>query len=631
MMPALADAREVVGEARSAGLRPEPLLTVSEWADRYRVLDASTSSEPGPWRTSRVPYLGEIQDKMSPRDPTHRIVVMKGSQVGLSEAGLNMMGYLIHHAPGPVLYVWPTIDLAQRVSKDRVSKLISNCPVLAERVSEPRSRDGNNTILMKQFPGGSLVLAGSNSAAGLRMMAARYLIFDEVDGFAHDAGGEGDPIELAEARSATFKRNRKIVMWSTPTTDGISRIQAAYQESDRRVYLVPCPHCNHEQQILFDNLKWEKDSAGNHRPETAALQCTGCGDRIEERHKTWMLANGRWQPTAVSDVAGYHISSLYSPLGWYSWSEAARDFLKAKKHPERLKTFVNTKLGEVWIEDHEAGDPDVLAQRREAYCPSEGDPLPEKVLVLTAGVDVQDDRLELEVMGWGREHESWGIEHRVFRCPPGTTPGQRDVWDQLAVSLGKTWKRADGAQLRLAATCIDTGGHYTESVYRFCRAFRRLNVFAIKGVGGMGRPIVGRPSKNNRIKLPLWPIGVDTAKDLVYSRLKVSEFGPGYCHFPRDYDEEWFKQICGERRMTITRKGFKRSEWHKIRANEAFDLRVYGTAALILRGIDVNAVADRQESMRETPVNATETPQIQRKKQPKRLKRRGGWVSGMDL
>jgi phage terminase large subunit GpA-like protein len=295
------------------GLTPDPLLTVSEWSDRHRMLSSKASAEPGRWRTSRTPYLKAIMDCLSPTSPVERVVFMKAAQLGATEMGSNWIGYVIHHAPGPMMAVWPTVEMAKRNSKQRIDPLIEESSALAELIAPARSRDSGNTILAKEFRGGVLVMTGANSAVGLRSMPVRYLFLDEVDGYPLDVEGEGDAISLAEARTRTFAR-RKIFIVSTPTISGASAIEREYEASDQRRYFVPCPHCSHRQWLRFEQLRWDKG-----QPETAAYICESCDTAIAEHHKTWMLEHGEWRAMitdGAGKTAGFHLSSLYSPVGW---------------------------------------------------------------------------------------------------------------------------------------------------------------------------------------------------------------------------------------------------------------------------------------------------------------------------
>ena len=300
---------EICAAAFGQSLAPEPLLSVSAWADTYRFLSSTASAEPGPWRTRRTPYLAEIMDCLSPSHPAERVVVMSGAQIGKTECGNNWIGYVIHRAPGPMLMVQPTVEVAKRVSKQRLAPMIEATSVLRERVAESRSRDSGNTVQVKEFEGGVLIITGANSSAGLRSMPIRFLFMDEVDEYPGDVDGQGDPVAIAEKRTTTFSR-RKILLTSTPTLKGLSRIEREYLESDQRRYYLSCPKCGH-----LDYLTWRE--LGHHRiewqegsPETAHMVCGGCGERVEERHKTDMLLGGEWRPTATSDsrTAGFHLS-----------------------------------------------------------------------------------------------------------------------------------------------------------------------------------------------------------------------------------------------------------------------------------------------------------------------------------
>lgn len=600
------------------GLRPPPRLTVSEWADLHRVLPQRASAEPGRWRTARTPYLREIMDQLSPGSGAETVVLMKGAQIGGTECGNNWLGYIIHHAPGPAMMVLPTVEMAKRSSKQRIAPMIEECPELQERVKDPRSRDSGNTMLAKEFPGGIVIMTGANSAVGLRSMPVRYLFLDEVDGYLHDVDGEGDPVDLAIKRTATFARNRKILICSTPTVRGFSRIETAYQRSDRRVYLVPCPECGHEQQILWRRIRWPES-----QPHDAVLVCESCEARIPDHRKGWMLERGRWIPTAEGDgrTLGYHLSSLYSPLGWYPWGQAAEDFLTAKEHgPEALKTWTNTVLAETWEEEGDSVREGALLNRRERYAA----PVPAGALVLTAGVDVQDDRLEIEIVGWGRGEESWAVDYAVL----WGDPGGEDVWQRLDQTLAQRYSWERGGRLRVAATAVDSGGHYTQQVYEYCRKREPNRVYAIKGMAGVGRAIVSAPSRrgsrSRRRGVNLFTVGVDAAKGLVYSRLRQRSPGPGYCHFPQHdaFDEEYFAQLTAEKIVTRYQKGFPRREWVKVRPrNEALDCRVYALAAMYVLNPAWDAL-DRKSSPAGKD-EANDSSQLR----PKGRRRRKNWVT----
>jgi phage terminase large subunit GpA-like protein len=582
-------AAEIYDEAFRAGLKPEPLLTISQWADRYRVLSQRASAEPGAWRTDRTPYLREIMDCLSPSSPIERVVFMKGAQIGGTECGNNWIGYVIHQAPGPMMAVQPTVEMAKRNSKQRIDPLIEESKALKELVRDHRSRDSGNTILAKEFPGGVLVLTGANSGVGLRSMAARYLFLDEVDGYPGDVDGEGDPVNLALARTRTFAR-RKLFMVSTPKIAGRSRIEKAYEESDQRRYWVPCPHCDEFQVLKFQRLQWPKGE-----PEKAVYLCEHCDRAIENFHKTHMLERGEWRPSAASDgkTVGFHLSSLYSPVGWFSWGQAARMFEEAQKSPELLQVFVNTVLGETWVEQGEAPDWRRLYDRREDYrigvVPAGG-------LFLTAGADVQKDRLEVEIVAWGRWKESWSVDYRVLEGDTSRQP----VWGDLTKLFGETFRTHSGVDLPIVKLAIDCGYAPTE-VYGWAKQQGPGRVVVVKGdsrapalVGLPSSVEVGPHGKRIRRGVRIWPVNSGLAKQELYRWLRLERpteesgepFPAGYCHFPR-YNEEFFKQLTAEQLVTRVVNGYPKPEWQKMRErNEALDARVYAIAAAVIYGID---------------------------------------------
>lgn len=560
----------------AAGLRPDPVQTVSEWADAHRIL-AATNAAPGRWHTSRTPYLREIMDRLSIGDTVQTVVVMAGAQIGKSEAGNNWIGSIMDATPGPVLMVQPTVEDAEAFSKQRIAPMITSCPRLRDKVGEARSRDSGNTLLLKEFPGGFLKIVGSNAPSKLASTPIRFVFLDEIDRFPADSGGEGDPVQLAKQRTATFA-NRKLLLTSTPTIEGFSRIEAAYLETDRRVYEVPCPRCGVFQVLHFSptdghsgGVCWD---AG--QPGRAWYRCDDCGGRIENHEKTSMLAAGRWEPTAVSQTGGtgYHLSSLYSPHGWSSWGDLACEFLAAGKDPDRLKVFVNTRLAETW----KAGDgaqvkADGLARRAERYLAA----VPAGVEIITAGVDVQDDRLEVEVVGWGAGEESWSL---AWHTLPGD-PSRPQVWADLDDYLRREWLDRDLGRHRIRAVAVDSG-YLTQQVYAFCRGKEARRVWAVKGQDGP-RPIWPRqPTRGKRI-VPLYPVGVDTAKDSIFARLRVDPPGAGALHFPDTHPAGYFEQLTAERRQVTLHKGREIRKWLKPpgRRNEALDCRVYAYAALI--------------------------------------------------
>ncbi len=452
-------------------------------------------------------------------------------------------------------------------------------------MADARSRDSNNTILHKKFLGGSITLAAANSPAGLAMRSIRYCLLDEVDRYPASAGSEGDPVNLAITRTANFW-NRKIVLCSTPTTKGASRIEQAWLNSNQQSFWLPCPHCGAFQVLAWGNLVWPKDA-----PEKAEYRCEHCSKRIADWQKHQMLKAGEWRATRpeVTDIAGFWINGLYSP--WRKWGALAKKFLADKKSIETLREFVNTVLAEPWDDAAETTvDQAAVMARREHYRAA----APYGAVVLTAGVDVQKDRLELELVGWGRGEESWSIEYRVL---PGDPSGAL-VWQELDTYLERRWPHETGISLPVAACAIDSG-YESQAVYEFCRTRYHRRIFAVKGKGGPLPVWQRKPTaKNIRGEKP-WIVGTDTAKETIYGRLRNATPGtPGYSHFPADREEAYFEQLLGEVLVTTYAKGQPKREWRPkpgVR-QEALDARVYAYAALralVSMGLSLDNEADR--------------------------------------
>jgi phage terminase large subunit GpA-like protein len=583
---------DAIERAWCEGLTPDPLLNVSEWADQYRMLSGKSASEPGRWRTTRTPYLKDVMDCLSPTSPIERVVMMKGAQVGGTECGNNWIGYVIHLAPGPMMAVAPTVEMAKRNSKQRIDPLIEESPTLSGLIAPARSRDSGNTILAKEFRGGVLVLTGANSAVGLRSMPVRYLFLDEVDAYPRDVEGEGDALGLAEARTRTFAR-RKIFIVSTPTIAGASTIEREYEASDQRRYFVPCPDCGHRQWLKFEQLRWNWG-----KPETAHYMCESCAAQLSEHHKTWMLEHGEWRacaPANAGKTAGFHLSSLYSPVGWRSWTAIAAAWEAAQGNPASIKSFKNTELGETWVEEGEVPDWERLIERREDYRIGS---VPLGGLLLVAGADVQRDRIEVSVWAFGRGKESWHVEHRVLA---GDT-AREAVWKRLAELLTESWTHGSGALMSLSRLAVDTG-FATQEAYAFVRSVRDARVMAVKGVG-RGAALIGLPTsvdatvggRKLRRGVRVFAVTTSIAKLELYNNLRkaveldddgVAHFPAGFVHLPK-VDAEWVRQLCAEQLITLRdRNGFPIREWQKLRErNEALDCYVYARAAASNAGLD---------------------------------------------
>lgn len=557
-------------------LAPPPKLTVSEWADRYRFLSREASAEPGKWRTDRAPYLRGMMDAFS--EPlVEKVCCMTSSQIGKTECINNIAGFFIDQDPAPILVMQPTLELGRAWSKDRLAPMIRDTPRLAGKIKAPRARDSGNTLLHKNFPGGQLTITGANSASSLSARPIRVVLIDELDRAPVSAGTEGDPAMLAEKRTSTFW-NKRIGYWSTPTIKDASRIEQAMKESDQRRYHIPCPHCNHMQHLKWQHVTWDKTTADDgtvtHHPETAAYTCEECGAIIEESEKLKMLSAGVWIAEAPGmRVAGFYLNALYSP--WARWADLVREFLDAKDIPERLQVFVNTVLGETWEERGERLDAAALASRCDTY---QAGSVPAGAGVLTAAVDVQGDRLELVVKGWGAAQESWLICHQVHLGDPG----QAEVWERVDLELRKPFPHESGGSLPIRAVVVDTGGHHAESVYSYVRPRQRRHVLAIKGANTAGKAIWPlKPSKTNKHGVKLFTIGTDTAKDAIFSRLRRTQPGPTYMHFPEGTSTEYFAQLTGEKKIRHLVHGRAVFRYVKTRPrNEALDLEVYALAAL---------------------------------------------------
>lgn len=596
----IASGHDVYRRAFLRGLKPDPILTVCEWADAHRMLSQRSSAEPGKWRTKRTPYLKEIMECLSAQSPIEEVVFMAGAQLGKSETLNNWTGYIIDRSPGPMMMVQPTVELAKRYSKQRVDPLLEETPRLKAKVKPARERDGGNTQLAKEFPGGILVLTGANSAVGLRSLPARFLGMDEIDGYPVDVDGEGDPVTLARARTRTFAR-RKILLTSTPTIAGRSRIEQAFNESDQRRYYVPCPECGHMQVIKWANLKWDE----NHI-EDVYLECEERKCKIREHNKTKMLEAGEWRadnpnPKSVK-IAGFHINSLYSPVGWFSWADAVKLWLDSYKYPDRLRAFVNTVLGEVWKEQGDAPDWRRLYERRESF---QIGVVPQSVniLFLTAGVDVQKDRLEIQVIGWTSDKQSYSIDYVVI---PGDTAdtSDRGPWGDLHDLI-----MSSQYGMPLILTGIDSG-YETQTVYDFVRRFPPNKVIATKGFDHL-QVMVGMPNavdvvvsgRKIRRGLKVWPIGSSLIKTEIYANLRLDRptdtelaahgFPPGFIHHPQ-YGEDFFKQLTAEQIMSRIVKGYRKFEWTKVyERNEALDTMVIARACAAVVGLDRMAAQSR--------------------------------------
>jgi len=568
-------------------------MTLTEWADEKRVLSKKTSAEPGRWKTSKAPYQREIMNAISDVG-VQKVVVMSAAQIGKTDGFiLNPIGYFMDYDPAPIMVMQPNLQMGESFSKDRLTPMLRDTPALRDKVND-KARNSGNTILHKEYPGGHVTIVGANSPSGLRSRPIRILLADEIDGYPATAGKDGDPLLLASKRLTTFW-NKKEVFISTPTVKGVSRIEIEFENSTQEIWHVPCPHCGEYQELEWGQVSFDKDNLSE-----INYVCLKCG--VIDSEIAWkdLFVNGKFIPRFPDrKVRGFFLNSLASLF--VEWKEIVEKFLvaneeKKKGNIELLKAWTNTEMGQTWEEEGNEIEHDALYRRREKYnCE-----IPNEVICLTAGVDTQDDRFEIEVVGWGVERESWGIKYQILY---GDLKQQR-IWDDLKAFLSQTFTRADGTKLKLLRTCVDMGGHFHNEVIKFCKPLFPT-VLPIRGRGGFDVPYIPRPSKNNRLQTPMWTLGVDTGKALIYQSLAVEEEGANYCHFPRDkdagYTEDYFKGLTAERMVMTYKKGKAQYVWklkeNGTKRNEPLDCRNYAQAALeIAGGISVLKKQERAET-----------------------------------
>lgn len=593
--------------------RPPRRRTVSQWADENRILVSDSSSEAGRWRTDRAPYQREIMDAFT--DPKiYEIDVMASAQVGKSEIQLNMIGEAVDEDPGPMMYVQPTKEMAEDYSKRRIAPMISACPTLREKFYAAKGKDSNNTISMKLFPGGSLAIIGANSPTDLASKPIRYLLCDEIDRFPDSAGTEGDPIALAERRTETFRHNRKIVKCSTPTIKGKSKIEKAFMKGTQEEWRTECPQCRSFSFIRFDDIRFDREEFRDEDGKkdwivtNARWRCPVCLREIPEAEAKRLPAKwfARNQKALANGIRSFRLSAFMSP--WSDWRDIALSFLHAKDDPQLLQVFHNTMLGESWELRESNSEPQQLYGRREHYNAQ----VPTGVLVMTMGVDTQDNRLEYEIVGWDRDEQSWGIQRGII---PGR-PDAPGVWEEIDNLLEQEWEMANGMTLRISATFVDSGGHFTSDVYRQCARREMRRVFAIKGEPGEGKAYVRLMKKEKDApKGTRFMIAVDSGKEAILYGAGVEEPGARFMHFPvgddRGYDLEFFRGLLSEKQMLVRRRGQNVITWEKVHErNEPLDCRNYARAAYkffhwdftkvekILRGEDTEPTVTRNEAAR---------------------------------
>jgi phage terminase large subunit GpA-like protein len=563
------------------GFKPDPRLTVDEWSDKFRILTSEASAEAGRWRTDRTPYLREIMQVMSPTDPTQQVKVIKGTQLGFSSIADNIAMCYLDLYPCPILYILPTETLAKGTSKRRLTPSIRAIPHLAKKITGGKSKSDIGEVFSKAVAGGNLSLGWSNSTASFRSFSARVVILDDVDGYG--SFGEGDVMELGKARADAFA-NKKIYINSTPTIKGQSNIDVEFKESDQREFFMPCPECDEYINFVWDNMVYERDKQGRLVGDVM-YSCKHCGSLIPEYKKTTMMLHGKWIPQNEGHHhKGYKLSSLYSPLGWLSWNEIASEFIKAYElmkigDNSAMQVWQNTRNAQVWEDSLDGVDIKDAHERVEDY----GCEVPDEVYILTAGVDTQDDRFEIEVLGHGKNGETWSIDYKVIAGDPQFPDTQAD----LDKYLDTIFTRCDGRTMRISGTAIDSGGHRTEAIYDYAKQRTNKKIFAIKGSGAFNAPIVNK-TVNNIVpnQLTLFILNVVILKDDFFANLGINKAGANYCHFPNKpiYNDKYFRMLTAEKRD-------ENGKYVKIRLrNEALDVRIYALAVLHILGINVNSL-----------------------------------------
>lgn len=578
-MSAYSSAEQLVFAACERAVRPRPRLTVSEWADQHRILSQEGSAEAGEWRTSRTPYLREVMDQLSVHSRARKVAFKKSSQVGGTEAGSNWLGYIIAHAKGPVAVVMPTEKSLQDWMAQKFEPMAAETPAIREVLASRSNRSADNNASRKKFVGGILYAKTAGSTTELKSTSLRYAIADEVDEYDWSTL-QGDPLGLLEVRLTTF-HDRKLFVVSSPTLKDASRIDEEYEGGDQRRYRVPCPHCGHLQALQWSNLRWVAPVGKSRQVVDAWYVCAECGAEIPEHHKGRMLlehghgGEARWVAESPENpYPSYHINALYSPAGLgLSWAELATEWIEAQDDPSKFMRFVNTRLGESWADRSRDIKPDALAARAE---PVKRREIPVGCLILTAFVDVQEDRLEIQVLGWGWRDGAlrcWVIEYHVLHG----RPSEPHVWDALQAYLATPYVNAWGKEMRPEATGIDSG-YLSQVVYAFVRARRARRVIATKGANVPGKQLLGKPSlqdvswqgQTEKRGVALYTIGTDTAKHALYAWLDADKERAGpdrLVRFPEGLEESYYKGLTSE--TFNPRKN--RYELKKGRRNEPLD------------------------------------------------------------
>lgn len=595
---------DLFADIASVPFKPLEDITVAEWADRFRVISSEAAAEPGPWRTEKTPYLRDIMDAFS--DPLIRsIYVVSASQIGKSEFINNCIGYIVDQDPSSILFIHPTVQDARDYSKLRITPMFRDTPVLKNKIrgASVGRKSSTNTVLQKGFAGGIMTMCGSTEAHALASKPIRYVLGDERDRWATSAGNEGDPYRLALARQTTFY-NAKSVLVSTPTIKGASPIEEHFYEGTQERWCSKCPHCGEYHNIRWQDIRYGyEEKTVNNKPaydlKEVYYVCPECGAISHEREMK--RAPAKWIPdnpdAFKKGVRSFWLNSFISP--WLSWRQIVTEYLEARGDTMKLQAVYNTRFGELWEDRGGMADEDEYLSRREAYDAE----LPNGVLVLTMGVDVQDDRLEYEIVGWGLRKESWGIKYGQIMG----RPDDPDVWQQLDDILNRIYYYADGKGLKISMSFIDDGGHYTMNTRIQCRSRVGMRLFDCKGIPGNGKPYIDKPKQvqimvDNKHIGQCWQyqVGVDSGKQMIMDALRIQTPGPRYCHFPidedRGYTHRYFKGLLSER-LVYKPKSKQKFVWEVIpghERNEPLDCRDYAQAAFLALSPDMDAIHRRR-------------------------------------
>lgn len=600
-------------QASKEFLRPPPELTPAEWAEENIKIPLGNAI-PGYIRFDNAPYQREPLNLFV--DPkVERVTLMFGAQLGKTQLMNCIAGYFIAHEPASQMMMQPSQSDLNTWLETKFNPMVEANEILNERIAKPRSREGVNNQKMKSYPGGFLMFSWAGSPNTMRGRSAPKIYCDEVDGYQYTA--EGHPVNLLWQRAATFGDQRKLFLTSTPTIKGHSFIEKSFISGDMRKFWLLCPHCGEHIVLEWKAIVWQRDDEGEHLPDTALYYCQECGAGIDDAQKRTMLRKGEWRAERpFTGHASFHLSELYSPFR--RWRDIVKSFLE-KKHSGDVQSFVNVSLAETYEEEGEQIDDFALAARRE---PFDGK-VPEEAVILTAGVDVQDDRLEVSIIGWGKDDESYVIDHRELYGDPSTP----STWTSLDSILFANYETHSGRQLIIRATCVDSGGHNTKAVYDYAKKNAARRVFAIKGMGGEGKAIAGRPSKNNIGRCPLFPIGVDTVKELLFTRMRITDEGAGYIHFSDTLPDEYFKQLTAEQIVVKFHRGYQKRVFKKMRPrNEALDCFVYAVAAQSILNVNVNALAMKLGKVHDSQLDEQKPATTTKKTFVPSVRRGGGFA-----